>query len=438
MGPDFDLLLDLRMGAFFPAVGQLRTLLGKPLCCEADKVGGKERSLFLKQERWWGAHLEMPYFKDPFPLFVAGLDRLAGIVVMEPLWQVGGNIILAEVQQGGCPHLVAGVEVLQCHIEWVREICQLCGGPGEHLGIVADALPLALRCDPSLQPGHEPRAKRLAIDFVPQFDTQGDVLRRLKSGIKPQTGHQGGRVGRIVCGEPLQPLRQTGDFSVLGAQSGLAPGQPGRSSGDCAFMPTLAALIDPQLGFGLGQLAMRTFGPISFRIERLQGLHLLLTSSHPLLHLSQRRLGLAETGLRCCDFRGPLDTRRLQRADALGQQVGSAPRSAPDAPFGGQHQRFGLRARDGVARMLGDRQAQAPIRDARHGNDRRLIAQTDVVAHVSKCSPRVSAAGIRDGARREIGIQFQPASRPRRDDFLVNQRLTDAFQGQHNALGFGG
>ncbi len=95
------------------------------------------------------------------------------------------------------------------------------GGPGEPLGGLADALPLALRCDPRLQPGHESRATDL--------------------------------------GELLQPLRQTGDFSVLGAQSGLAPSQPGLSSGDSTFVPALAALIGHWLG-AVGCAALKCVG----------------------------------------------------------------------------------------------------------------------------------------------------------------------------------
>ncbi len=80
------------------------------------------------------------------------------------------------------------------------------------------------------------------------------------------------------------------------------------------------------------------------------------------------------------------------------------------ASFGGQHERFGLRARHRVAWVMGHRQPQPAIRRALQADEARLVAQPDFVIHMPKGGMGIGLAGIGNGNAGQIAIQAQPFS----------------------------
>ena len=75
--------------------------------------------------------------QTPLPLFATGLDRLARVVALKPGRQVGSDRIGAEVKKRGVLLPITDPEALQRQSEWVREIMQRCGLPGEPLRVFA-------------------------------------------------------------------------------------------------------------------------------------------------------------------------------------------------------------------------------------------------------------------------------------------------------------
>ena len=95
----------------------------------------------------------------------------------------------------------------------------------------------------------------------------------------------------------------------------------------------------------------------------------------------------------------------LERLNALAQQLGAPSRLPFQASLGGQHERFGLRARHGIAWVMGHRQPQPSIRRAFQADDARLVAQPDIVIHMPKRGMGIRPAGIGHGNAGQIAIQ---------------------------------
>ena len=99
MSTDFDLVLDLRLGAVFPTIGHLWTLFSQPKSRKTYEVGGEQGKVFLEMQSWARAYLEVPNFKNLFGFFVAGFNCLTSIVIMKPGWQIRTDIPMTEMQQ---------------------------------------------------------------------------------------------------------------------------------------------------------------------------------------------------------------------------------------------------------------------------------------------------------------------------------------------------
>jgi len=85
---------------------------------------------------------------------------------------------------------------------------------------------------------------------------------------------------------------------------------------------------------------------------------------------------------------------------------GVAPSRSPfQASLGGQHEGFGLHARNGSAWVMGHRQPQPPIGRACQADDARLVAQPDFVIHMPKGGIGIGLAGSGNGKAGQIAIQ---------------------------------
>ena len=83
--------MDLPFDAQFAYVESVLGWLGlvsQPMRGPADEVGGKRDEALLQIDRWLGADFDVVQVEDLFALLDAGLNRLSGIVLLEPSWQV--------------------------------------------------------------------------------------------------------------------------------------------------------------------------------------------------------------------------------------------------------------------------------------------------------------------------------------------------------------
>ncbi len=98
----------------------------------------------------------------------------------------------------------------------------------------------------------------------------------------------------------------------------------------------------------------------------------------------------------------------LERLNALAQQFSAPSRPQSQASLGGQHERFGLRASNGIAWVMSHRQPQTPIRRAFQADDASLVSQPDLVIHVPKSGMGIGLAGIGNGNAGQIAIHAHP------------------------------
>ncbi len=104
----------------------------------------------------------------------------------------------------------------------------------------------------------------------------------------------------------------------------------------------------------------------------------------------------------------------------------------------GQHQRFGLRARDGIAGMGCHRQPEAPVSRTAQTQQRRLIAQPDLIVHVPIGGVGISCTGVGHRPPGQVAVIDQPRLLVQgQPDFLVDQGLAELVQHLHDLLGFG-
>src|SRR6266567_9581016 len=114
---------------------------------------------------------------------------------------------------------------------------------------------------------------------------------------------------------------------------------------------------------------------------------------------------------------------------ALAEQLGAPTRSQSRASFGGQHERFSLRARNRIPWVMGHRQPQPPIRRACQADDARLVAQPNLIIHMPKGGMGIGLAGIGHGNARQIAIHAYPVPlRAQHLQLSSEVGLADLFQ----------
>ena len=104
----------------------------------------------------------------------------------------------------------------------------------------------------------------------------------------------------------------------------------------------------------------------------------------------------------------------------------------------GQHQRFGLRAGNGIAGMGCHRQPEAAVSRTAQTQQRRLIAQPDLIVHVPIGGVGIGRTGVGHRPPGQVAVINQPRLPVQgQPHFLVDQGLAELVQHLHDLLGFG-
>ena len=110
------------MGGVLPSGRDLRALFGEPASRPAHEIGREDSELLLEKDGRSRTDLQMVHGEHVFAFFDARFDQLAGIVAVKPAGQVGGDRIVAEVDERAVSLGLTGIETLQGHIEGIWEI----------------------------------------------------------------------------------------------------------------------------------------------------------------------------------------------------------------------------------------------------------------------------------------------------------------------------
>jgi len=203
---DLDQLFHFGVSGILPGNRDLWALLGQPTSSPAYKIGGEDRKLLLEKESRGRADLQVVHGEHIFAFLDARLDGLASIVTVKPAGEIGGNRIMAEVQQRAVPDGLAGMETLQGHVNGIREIREAFVSPGQHLSIVAHLHPTSQRAHSPFQAGSEPIAVGFGIDLIVNFDQEGDVLSGTETSIQAKVSLNGVGIDAVFSLEGLQAV----------------------------------------------------------------------------------------------------------------------------------------------------------------------------------------------------------------------------------------
>lgn len=112
-------------------------LLSQPVGSPADEVGSEHDEALLEVDCRLGTDFNVVQVEDLFAFLDAGVDRLAGVILLKPRWQVAGDRVGAKVEQSAVLAGFAGVEALQGDIERIRTALQRPARPSDQLRIGA-------------------------------------------------------------------------------------------------------------------------------------------------------------------------------------------------------------------------------------------------------------------------------------------------------------
>ena len=82
----------------------------------SDEVGSECDHTFLQVNGGFRAYLDSMQMEDTFAFLDSSLNGLPAIVVLEPLGQVLGDRVVAEVQQSTVLEFLSSVETLQANV----------------------------------------------------------------------------------------------------------------------------------------------------------------------------------------------------------------------------------------------------------------------------------------------------------------------------------
>ena len=133
-------------------------------------------------------------------------DGLPAIVVPEPGWEVKGDRVISEVEQGAVLAGFAGVEALQDYIQRVGAAFELRSAPGDQFGIRSHPHPGSLIVHLLPQIGYHPVAVRFGVNLIAHLDQQRHVLVTAKTGIQAKLGCDRFGIGGIVLFKARQAL----------------------------------------------------------------------------------------------------------------------------------------------------------------------------------------------------------------------------------------
>jgi len=263
---DLDQLFHFGVSGILPGNRDLRALLGQPTSSPAHKIGGEDRKLLLEKESRGRADLQVVHGEHIFAFLDARLDGLASIVTVKPAGEIGGNRIMAEVQQRAVPDGLAGVETLQGYVNGIREIREAFVSPGQHLSIVAHLHPTSQRAHSPFQAGSEPIAVGFGIDLIAHFDQEGDVLSGTETSIQAKVSLNGVGIGAVFSLEGLQAVAQALDLCLQSKHLPLAMLQMLFQHQDLLCPPFLPPFEHLEALPGLGQSAVRPLPSFAFLV----------------------------------------------------------------------------------------------------------------------------------------------------------------------------
>ena len=239
----------------------LVALRTEPVGGPADEVGGESGKLFLQPERWGAADLEMMHLEDAFAFLDAGLDGLPGVVVGKPGRQIRGHPIRTEVQQHAVTQGLTRIEALQSDIDRVRTPFQLLVGPRDHLGVVTHVRPGGGRAGAPEQSRPDLLVVRTAVDFVAQFNQQGDVVPGRKTGVQAKNGLHRRNVTGILAFKAPQPGLELGYLRLSADAFELLTLDQLAGAHEFPQVSLVAAAPVPSAAAGFGQSAIGLLSP---------------------------------------------------------------------------------------------------------------------------------------------------------------------------------
>ncbi len=239
----------------------------------------------------------------------------------------------------------------------VREVQS---GPGNQFGVGAHGRPSSGVVYLPFESSHDLVAMGFGVEFISHLDEQCHVLIRAEACIQAQLYFDRFRVGGIVRILAEQTLVQGSQLGLLVAPLGRGLVQPalgflpGRRSTDCAFHGRL------QAASGLGQAAGRSFFPRAWSGSPFPAHLLKLSLLQLLLRLCQPLFGPLHGLLLRFASLASLSHLLLEGVNALAEQFGVLSRPSLQTSLGDQHERFGLRASNGISWVMGHRQPHRP------------------------------------------------------------------------------
>jgi site-specific DNA recombinase len=356
-------------------------------------------------------------------------DDLPSVVACEPGRQIGGHWVVAKVKQDTGLARLAGVEAFQSNIQWVRTPFEGHVAPRNHFGIVTHTGPGRIVADVAGQEAGNLMAVRLGVDLVAHLDEHSDVVVGSESSIQAELSSHRRGIGGVVLFEARETLLQVGKLAVLLGQAGLCLAQAFFTMLTGLFPPLAAPLRRLPALTSLRQASSRALWVLADLValfQLCQHLTAFLDLLSCLLQASQRHSEGCLLGVQPLLCHAHLCVASL---DALPQQLGPALRASSGARFCRQHECFGLGARYCVAGVMGDREPQATVCWADHADQSSLIAQSDLIIHVTKGSVGVGLARIGDRQAGQVAIQTEAlAVGPQALQVSVDKRLADLLE----------